>query len=62
MLLLPQSLAPPLLPVTGVCTILKNTEGYGKMCYGQALSLTPVILATWEAEIRRIKVWARPGK
>jgi hypothetical protein len=29
---------------------------------GQVLWLTPVILATWEAEIRRIMVQGHPGQ
>jgi hypothetical protein len=31
-------------------------------CTSQAQWLTPVILATWEAEIRRIRFEARLGK
>jgi hypothetical protein len=33
-----------------------------KRPWGRCLWLTPIILGTWEAEIRRSKVWGQPGQ
>jgi hypothetical protein len=41
--------------IEGHSTVIKN-------CGGWHWWLTPVILTTWEAEIRRIKIQGQPGQ